>query len=193
MQEEFSVFRIEACGIGRQQVGGEIRSELQRVTGLPFAGLAMNPARVLAISFKLETHSDITDNGLSQSLATAFRQKRRVAGSIVDPGQSIFASLVGNSRRRCRLAETAAAAAAAASAAAAAAAATTATATPAPATSAPATTATPRHLLQGAAVVFLVEQMECRQADVRDFLFTQRDCLCRCDVEFLRDVRSRRG
>jgi hypothetical protein len=77
MQEEFSVFRIEAYGIGRQQVGGEIRSELQRVTGLPFAGLAMNPARALAISFKLETHSDITDNGLSQSLATALRQKKK--------------------------------------------------------------------------------------------------------------------
>jgi hypothetical protein len=93
MQEEFSVFRIEACGIGRQQVGGEIRSELQRVTGLPFAGLAMNPARVLAISFKLETHSDITDNGLSQSLATALRQKEDWPGRLSTPGQSIFASL----------------------------------------------------------------------------------------------------
>ena len=81
-------------------------------------------------------------------------------------------------------------AAAATATAATAKAATATAATPAPATTA---TATPRHLLQGAAVVFLVEQMECRQADVRDFLLAQRDRLCRREVEFLRHVRSRCG
>jgi hypothetical protein len=74
-------------------VGGEIRREWQRVPGLPFAGFAMNPTRALAISFKLETHSDITDNGLSQSLATALRQKEDWPGRLSTPGQSIFASL----------------------------------------------------------------------------------------------------
>src|SRR6516164_1623815 len=66
-------------------------------------------------------------------------------------------------------------------------------ATAATAATAASATATPRHLLQGAAVVFLVEQMECRQAYVRDFLLAQRDRLCRREVEFLRRVRSRCG
>src|SRR6516225_6440340 len=89
----------------------------------------------------------------------------------------------------------AAAAAAATAAAAPATTATETTATATAATTAPATTATatPRHLLQGAAVVFLVEQMKCRQTDVRDLLLAQRDRLCRREVEFLRHVRSRRG
>jgi hypothetical protein len=88
-----------------------------------------------------------------------------------------------------------AAAAAATNAAATAATATAAAATPATATAAAAaaTTATPRYLLLGATVVFLVEEMERRQTDVRDFLFTQRDRLCRREVEFLRDICSRRA
>ena len=98
--------------------------------------------------------------------------------------------------RTARLAAaTAAAPAATATTPAATATTATATAAAAPATSAPATTATatPRHLPQGATVSLLVEEMECRQADVRDFLLAQRDRLCRREVEFLRHVRRRRG
>jgi hypothetical protein len=139
------------------------------------------------------------NNGRSKSLATALRQQDW-PGLLSIPAN--LAYWVDNLRRPRRLAaaetpeaEAAAAAAANAAATAAAATATAAAATPAPATSAPATaaTATPRHLLQGAAIVFLVEQMECRQADVRNFLFTQRDRLRRREVGFLRDICSRRG
>jgi hypothetical protein len=128
---------------------------------------------------KLGARSDVNQHGAHAVVGTAFG-KNKIGR--VEPGQSIFASWVGNLRRPRRLP----AAATPEAEAEAAAAATAAAATPAPATSAPATTATatPRHLLQGAAIVFLVEQMECRQADVRDFLFTQRDRLRRREVEF---------
>jgi hypothetical protein len=126
----------------------------------------------------------------------------RLAGSIVESGQSIFAYWLDNLRRPRRLsaaatpeAEAEAAAAAAANATATAATATAAAATPATATAAAAASATPGYLHAVASCfrALFVEQIECRQTDVRDFLFTQRDRLCRREVEFLRDICSRRG
>ena len=125
----------------------------------------------------------------------------------VEPGQWIFRALIRN-RKNCRSlaqaagttpADAAASAAdrdATAAAAAAAAATTPAAATPASAATAAAAAAapaTPRHLLQGAAVVFLVEEVERREADVGDFFFAKRDGLRRREVEFLRNVNGGRG
>jgi len=125
----------------------------------------------------------------------------RLAGSIVESGQSISAYWLGNLRRPRRLeaatpeAEAEAAAAAAANAAATAATATAAAATPATATAAATASTTPGylHAVASSFRALFVEHIECRQTDVRDFLFTQRDRLCWREVEFLRDICSRRG
>jgi hypothetical protein len=45
--------------------------------------------------------------------------------------------------------------------------------------------------LHGIAYVFLVEEMEGREADIRDFLFTERDRVGWHKAQFLRRVRSR--
>src|SRR5262249_24209384 len=63
-------------------------------------------------------------------------------------------------------------------------------------TAAPATTATsaaaPRNL-HTVTNVFLVEEVECRQADVGQFFFAKGDCRVRCEVPRLRHVRVRYG
>jgi hypothetical protein len=104
--------------------------------------------------------------------------------------------LIRNRKNRCGLTEAAetpgcAATSNGATDAATATASTAATATSATATAAAtaAAPATPRHLLQGAAIVFLVEEMECREADVGDLFLAERDALCRCEVELLRKVK----
>jgi hypothetical protein len=74
--------------------------------------------------------------------------------------------------------------------------ATTAAATTAPATaaaSAAAATATTPRDLHVAAGVFLVEEMEGRQTDVRDFFLTKRDGLGRREAQFLRRIESGGG
>jgi hypothetical protein len=134
--------------------------------------------------------------------------KQAIGRVDVEPGQRIFSWLIRN-RKDCRsLAQTAgttpadaaaraadsdATAAAAAATTAATASAAAATAAAATATAAAAAPATPRHLLQGAAVVFLVEEVERRETDVGDFFLTERDGLRRREVEFLRDVSGGRG
>jgi hypothetical protein len=45
--------------------------------------------------------------------------------------------------------------------------------------------------LHGVAYVFLVEEMEGREADIRDFLFTERDCVAWHKVQFLWRIRGR--
>jgi hypothetical protein len=47
--------------------------------------------------------------------------------------------------------------------------------------------------LHGVAYIFLVEEMEGREADVGDFFFTERDRVARHKVQFLRRVRGRHG
>ncbi len=78
-----------------------------------------------------------------------------------------------------------------AAAAAANAASATSAAAAAPATSA--ATATAPGYLHAAANVFLVEEMERRQADVGDFLVAERDCLSRHVVRRLLHIRRRHG
>jgi len=53
--------------------------------------------------------------------------------------------------------------------------------------------ATPRHLLQGAAVIFLVEEVEGSEPDVGHFFLIERDSLRRRDVEFLWNVSGGGG
>jgi hypothetical protein len=45
--------------------------------------------------------------------------------------------------------------------------------------------------LHGVAYVFLVEEMEGREADIGDFLFTERDRVAWHKVQFLRRIRGR--
>jgi hypothetical protein len=45
--------------------------------------------------------------------------------------------------------------------------------------------------LHGIAQVFLVEEMEGREADIRDFLFTERDAVAGHKAQLLRRVRAR--
>jgi hypothetical protein len=126
-------------------------------------------------------------------------RKQQLAGVDIEPGQRIVRSLIRNRKDRSGSAEAAetpgraAASHSATATATASATATAATTAGATAAAAAAASATPRHLLQRAAVVFLVEQVERREADVGDFFFAQCDSLGRREVEFLRDIRGRHG
>jgi hypothetical protein len=133
----------------------------------------LDPVRALAMSIKLGARSDVTNKG-SRSCWHSVRQKKDWPGRSWSPANqfSPLGQPICEGPRRLEAAETPEAEPDAAAAAATAATATAAAATPVPAPSAAETTATPRHLLRDAAIAFLVEQMECRQADVRDFLFT---------------------
>jgi hypothetical protein len=121
----------------------------------------------------------------------------------IEPGQSIVRLMIRNRLRRrasakaagtpARAATAGAAATAASAAATAGATATASSAAGAAAAAAAATTATPRHLLHGATAVFLVEEVERREADVGDFFFTESDALCRREVQLLRDVSGGNG
>jgi len=88
----------------------------------------------------------------------------------------------------------AAATAAAAASAATAATSTAATAAATPSAATPTSTtaaAAARDLHEAAAAAFLVEDVECRQTDVRDFLFAENEALIGRGVQRLRNVRGR--
>jgi hypothetical protein len=126
-------------------------------------------------------------------------KNKKLAGSIVEPGQSKSSSIDVLSKGVATSADAAVTPGGTARSAAAATTAPAATATAAPATAAPAaaaaatTTTAPGHLLHGAACIFLVEKVEGGEAHVCDFLFTECDRLRRYEAQFLRRVGGRIG
>src|SRR5262245_59670740 len=115
-----------------------------------------------AVDGVFDPQRSFCNNGLSKLLATSLLQQQigRIDCRVRPINFRLLEKQLAKARPLAGAETPEAAAAAAANAAATAATTTAAAATPATATAAAATTATPRHLLQGATVVFLVEEME---------------------------------